>query len=198
MFNKIVFKIKSTYYSIKYKAKIQICGRVFIKKEKSSQIISKGILTLGDNSFGNKIRDVSLRIDDNSKLIVNGNFNFCYGCDIILFKNSTLTLGNSFINSDAKIRCHDSISIGDDCVISHDFTVMDSNAHSLNGDRKTRPVKILNHVWIGTRVTVLSGVTIGEGAVIAAGAVVTKDVPPHCVVGGNPARVIKENVQWER
>jgi len=47
-------------------------------------------------------------------------------------------------------------------------------------------------VWIGGDVTVLSGVTIGDNVVIAAGAVVTKDVPDNCVVGGVPARVIKE------
>lgn len=46
--------------------------------------------------------------------------------------------------------------------------------------------------WLGANVTVLPGVTIGEGAVVAAGAVVTKDVPPRTVVGGVPARIIKE------
>lgn len=46
-------------------------------------------------------------------------------------------------------------------------------------------------VWIGFGATILSGVHIGQGAVIGAGAVVTKDVPPYCVVGGNPARTIR-------
>ena len=43
----------------------------------------------------------------------------------------------------------------------------------------------------------LKGVTIGEGSIIAAGALVNKDVPPKSLVGGVPARVIKENVEWE-
>lgn len=46
-------------------------------------------------------------------------------------------------------------------------------------------------VWIGYRVTILSGVHIGQGAIIASGAVVTKDVPPYTIVGGVPAKVIK-------
>lgn len=54
------------------------------------------------------------------------------------------------------------------------------------------PVIIGQNVWIGDKVTILPGVTIGDGAVIAANAVVTKNVPPYSMVGGNPARIIKE------
>lgn len=54
------------------------------------------------------------------------------------------------------------------------------------------PVTIGNNVWIGDKATILPGVTIGDGAVIAANAVVTKDVPAYCVVGGNPAKIIKQ------
>ena len=53
------------------------------------------------------------------------------------------------------------------------------------------PVVVEDDVWIGTRVTVLSGVRIGQGAVVAAGALVNKDVPPYAIVGGVPAKVLK-------
>lgn len=52
-------------------------------------------------------------------------------------------------------------------------------------------VEIGNDVWIGNRVTILDGVKIGDGAIIAAGAIVTEDVPPYSIVGGIPARFIK-------
>lgn len=54
------------------------------------------------------------------------------------------------------------------------------------------PVVIDDYVVIGTRVTILPGVRVGRGAVIASGAVVTKDVAPYAVVGGVPAKFIKE------
>ena len=49
-----------------------------------------------------------------------------------------------------------------------------------------------NDVWIGTAAIILPGVTVHDGSVVAAGAVVAKDVPPDCVVGGVPAKVIKQ------
>ena len=55
-----------------------------------------------------------------------------------------------------------------------------------------KPIVIGNYVWIGMRATVLAGVTIGDGAVIMAGAMVTHDVPPYAIVGGVPAKVIKQ------
>ena len=54
------------------------------------------------------------------------------------------------------------------------------------------PVRIGNDVWIGGNVTILPGVTIGNNVVVAAGAVVTKDVPDNTLVGGVPARKIKD------
>lgn len=57
---------------------------------------------------------------------------------------------------------------------------------------QAKPVTIGNDVWIGGNCTILPGVTIGNNVVVAAGAVVTKDVPDNCLVGGVPAKVIKE------
>ena len=82
--------------------------------------------------------------------------------------------------------------------ISEDVIIRDSDNHELlyEGYRKSAPIWIGDHVWIGMRTMILKGVTIGEGAVIAAGAVVTRDVPPYTLVGGVPAKVIKENIHW--
>ncbi len=89
-------------------------------------------------------------------------------------------------------------------VISERVLLRDSDNHSIKdvGDSvsaestESAPIVIGNHVWIGMNVTVLKGVTIGEGAIVAAGSVVIRDVPPHCLVGGVPAKVVKTDVTW--
>ncbi|MGP0585237.1 maltose acetyltransferase domain-containing protein [Paenibacillus timonensis] len=60
-----------------------------------------------------------------------------------------------------------------------------------SGTEYGKPVNIGNNVWIGGRDVIVPGVTIGDNAVIATGAVVTKNVPNGAVVGGNPAKIIK-------
>jgi acetyltransferase-like isoleucine patch superfamily enzyme len=78
--------------------------------------------------------------------------------------------------------------------------VLDTNGHVVvvNGDRKpvTAPVVFRADALVGSYCTVLPGVTLGEGCLVAAGSVVTKDVPPHSLAGGNPARVLSEDVEW--
>ena len=179
-------------------SKIQFSKNDHFFLNKDAIINLDGELWMARDSYGDNGRSSILRMDKNSTLDVKGGFCFYYGADIILFEGAPLELGNnSFINNGCKIRCHSHIVIGDNCAISHDFTVMDSDAHEIEGIQHIQPVIIGNHVWIGTRTIVLKGVTIGDGAIVAAGSVVTRDVPPKCMVAGVPAKVIKENVNWK-
>ncbi len=99
-----------------------------------------------------------------------------------------------FINSGCHFQDQGGITIGDGALIGHNVVLATVN-HDLDPKNNRRnhyaPITIGNHVWIGSNATILPGVTIGEWSVVAAGAVVTKDVPPYCVVGGVPARIIK-------
>lgn len=201
----LVKKIIARIHTARFRKNISGKGRLLYTKDAHLMIDSRarmnldGNLNLNANAEGRNMRSSLLRLDKNSVLNVEGNFSFMYGADVIVFAGGKLTLGNgSFINSDCKIRCSKEISIGENCAISHDFTVMDSDVHYLDGNNNTKPVIIGNYVWIGTRVTVLSGVTIGEGAVVAAGAIVKEDVPAHCLVAGVPARIVRQNVTWKK
>lgn len=192
-YNFISSKIKRTKkYIIFFKKSVLMMGG-------KSQIILKGSLFLGETSINGSNRETTVRMDENSLLQVNGGFSVFYGGDIILFKNAKLVLGSGFFNSNVKIRCTEEITIGNNVAISHDVTIMDSDAHEIKDDdyQKTKPIHIGNHVWIGTRATILKGVTIGDGSIIAAGSVVTKNVPSNTIVAGVPAKVIKQNVLWK-
>ncbi|MEQ2528799.1 sugar O-acetyltransferase [Robertmurraya yapensis] len=104
---------------------------------------------------------------------------------------------NFYANFDCVFLDVCEIRIGDNCFIApgvHIYTA----THPLNAQERISgveygiPVTIGDNVWIGGRAVINPGVKIGNNVVVASGAVVTKDVPDNVVVGGNPARVIKE------
>lgn len=104
---------------------------------------------------------------------------------------------NVFFNFNCVILDVMKVEIGNHVLVGPDVQIYTAT-HPL--DAKTRnswleyakPVTIGNDVWIGGGAIIYPGVNIGNGAVIAAGAVVTKSVPDHVVVGGNPAKILKE------
>lgn len=83
------------------------------------------------------------------------------------------------------------ISIGSYCAITRDVMIL-----SHDSCRKIKLyTKIGNCCFIGVRSIVLPGVTIGNEVIIGAGSVVTKDIPSNCIVAGNPAKIIRENIK---
>lgn len=155
-------------------------------------------LTLGKDRLKGAPCGNLLRVDEGGSVHVSGGFCVYYAGDIIVFKGGRLEIGSGFANTNLRIRCTESIRIGDRVAISHDVTIMDSDAHELipAGRPKIQPVTIGDDVWIGSRVLVLKGVTIGDGAVVGAGSVVTSDVPAHSLAAGNPARVLRDGISW--
>ena len=100
-----------------------------------------------------------------------------------------------FINSGCRFQDQGGITIGDDALIGHNAVIATLNHDldpALRATTVPKPVVIGARVWVGANATILPGVTIGDGAVVAAGAVVTQDVPANTIVGGVPARVIRE------
>lgn len=126
------------------------------------------------------------------------------GDDIYIESNLRVDYGynifvgeNFYANFDCIILDVCPVIIGDNCMFApgvhiytatHPIDPIERNA----GKEYGIPVTIGNNVWIGGRAVINPGITVGHNVVIASGAVITKDVPDHVIVGGNPARIIKE------
>lgn len=97
-----------------------------------------------------------------------------------------------------------SIIFGSDCMLSANITIRTGDSHSIvdKDGRRTnisKSVIIGNHVWIGNSVLILKSTKLGDNSIVAGGAVVPgKNYPENSILGGNPAKVLKENINWKR
>lgn len=114
------------------------------------------------------------------------------------------------IRKDARLRgvhivCESGkVEYGSDSTASYNVVIRNTDSHSIfdldSNEQVNSPkdVVIGKHVWLAQNAMILKGVTIGNNSIIGAGAIVTKDCPPNSIMVGNPAKVVKENVYWER
>lgn len=120
------------------------------------------------------------------KLIIKENATLGYGCWIVIMGNNQhLIIGkNSMIADEVDIWASDTHPIVDK---------VSSSIINPSGS-----IDLEEHVWIGKKTTILKNVRIGKDSVIGMGSVVTKDIPPGSIAVGNPAHIVKGNVDWRR
>lgn len=124
-------------------------------------------------------------------IIIGRNVNFGKGEYISIGDNSNIGRGSWIANDTV---------LGENVMTGPDITILSYNHATLNngipynqqGYTSRKKVVVGNNVWIGTKVIILPGVVIGDNCIIGAGAVVTKPMKSNTLIGGNPARIIKE------
>lgn len=136
-----------------------------------------------------------------------------YGSIVVSYKGC-VTMGNYCkIGVGSAIMAVNNISIGNYTAIADKTVIVDNNNHPIDPEfrRKMRetphdsdmrqwkhsassPIIIGENVWIGSNVRICKGVHIGDNAIIAACSVVTKDVPANSIAAGNPAKIVKVNI----
>lgn len=119
----------------------------------------------------------------------------------------TLSIGQGTTMVDATLAVTEPgsrIAIGEECMFANDIDVRCGDSHSIldaaSGKRinYAEDVTIGRHVWIAAHTIILKGVTIGENSVIASGAIVTRSCDPGSILAGNPAKVIRKGISWQR
>lgn len=164
-----------------FRSKCARIGRQF-RMEQLPYLTGKGAIELGDN------------------VRLSGKSSICFS-DQVNARPKLVVGDNVFIGHDCGLHIAQSLEIGSNTLIAKGVSIYDFDGHPYDADERREnkavahsncaAVKIGRDVWVGARSIILKGVTIGDGAIVAAGSVVSRDVAPHTVVAGNPAKVIK-------
>jgi acetyltransferase-like isoleucine patch superfamily enzyme len=141
--------------------------------------------------------DIRIRIGDDCTMSAISSFAATSAGD-----KPVLEIGDkTYLGCRLTISVGNRVSIGSHVLIADNVYIADNPGHPLDAMKRRvqgvdpdqiRPVTIGNDVWIGNGCKIMPGVTIGDGSVVGAGSIVTKDVPPHTLVAGAPAKVIRD------
>lgn len=149
------------------------------------------------------------------KIDINGNHNQVTIAEAVKFSGHLLIVGDHLhIHIGARTTAIDcyvlardkSVTIGKDCMISRGIEIRATDVHKvydLDSNERLNSahtdVKVGNQIWIAANVTISKNVTIADGCIIAAGSFVNKPITtPNCMIAGTPAKIIRQNVRWER
>lgn len=204
--NRLEFEDEHIQCKIEFKgfnSKIKI-GRDFVALDGTKITVESGCeVTIGD--YVHLQENVTVEVLEEGRFNI-GNNCLCYKDSNISCKGAEIDFGN-FVTIGKRFFCTNGkssiIDIGDDCMFSHDVSII-SGGHSIfDMERKEnvsmkKYIKIGNHVWLGKNVVILHNADIGNGCIVGASSVVKLKVGENCVIAGNPAKVIKQNHTWDR
>lgn len=178
-------------YIIPYKGAI-------IKIHKKSNIYLKDNLFLNTQKHGKTKEEMYFTVGENAKVVINGRTTIATGSTIDVLPNASLIMGRADTNIGAVIVSSNIIEMGDDVQIGRGAMIYDSNYHptGLNRQNNLRPLKIGNHVWLCTGVTITKGLKIGSGSICGINSTIMSNVKEHSMVMGNPAKTVMSDVEW--
>lgn len=136
------------------------------------------------------------------QLKVKGNFSIGKGCRVDVGENASVTLHSGYINPSTKLVIMHGLTVGEGCAISWDCQLIDEDFHALTYpnkvDRELNSITVGDHVWVGSKVTILKGSFISSGSVVAAGSVVSgRFEEENVLIAGIPAKVIRRGIHWQ-
>lgn len=192
---------RTLWYSLRFRGRFLVARgtRIVIHRSARVEFGPRGWLLLGFHHYGANRMLLNLGVD--ARLVVNGTVQAWRGSQLMVLKGGRLELADKVIfNEDSRVMCYAGIRFGSGSGLSWGACAMDSDLHPIASEGRwsgpNAPVVIGDHVIVAAHALILKGVTVGDGAIVAAGAVVTKDVAPRTLVAGNPARAVRQDVDW--
>ena len=176
----------------------ELNGKVVLPEKVETAMVKIGFGDVGhyDRKHSRSIWQVSGRVSFGGKASIG------HGSKLSI--RGDLTLGADFnMTAESTIVCAKSIRFGNDCLLSWDLRVMDTDEHPLYDKEHKRinpdrPIIVGNHVWIGCKCVLLKGAEIPDSTVLAAGTLLTSAFSgEQQVIGGNPPSILKREVRWE-
>ncbi|MBE6957652.1 MAG: acyltransferase [Ruminococcaceae bacterium] len=181
------------------KCKVQVKGKIELEN------FSGGAVRIGFGGSEGVVenRYSYLSVAPGARLVFKGKAGFSAG-NSVRVDAGVLTVGNNFsANKNCFIACSEGVTIGDDVTLGWDVHIRDNDGHTIidgaTGARsESRNVTIGNHVWLCAYTDVLKGSVVPDESVVAYRSLVTKAFDkPHSLIGGAPAKLLKENIRWE-
>jgi acetyltransferase-like isoleucine patch superfamily enzyme len=205
----IVCKTRSIYYSSQIdegNGKIVITNpfiRLKIRKGANSKLIINGQLKI--TPFIEGTSPIGIFLGANSTLNIEGDFTLGQGVRIMLNDSSLLNIGgklvesDSGITSDTLIMVQKKIFIGKDFLCAWNVFISDSDWHNIKGQKTQQDVFIGNHVWIANNCNILKGTIIDDNCMVSSQSkLINKQFPKGVLIGGIPAKILRENISWTR
>ncbi len=213
-----VINLKTIYFNLKYfpfktaiKLPVLISKNVVLLKTDGKisidNPISTGMIKLGFGDIGifDKKRSKSIWQVSGGDVIFRGNAIIGHGCKISIGEKGVLEFGkNISVTAETEIIAYDTIVFGNDCLISWDCLIMDTDMHEIfdksgNQINQSKPIVIGNKVWIGCRSVILKGTKISDNSVIGTNSLISKDISDKSgVFAGNPVRFLRSDIDWKQ
>lgn len=202
-FNLKYFPVKTALHFpvlINYRTELKtLKGKIILPSKSSFGLVKIGFS--GSYALGGGVKSY---FENEGLIEFGGKATFSRGTQIIVGEKGILRFGADFrCNSNCIFNARTKISFGDDCLLSWDITLMDSDGHTIinlaEGSlaEQAKNISIGSHVWICSGVTILKGVYIGNHTIIAAGSIITKRIDgEHILIGGHN-KILKREIDWE-
>ena len=212
---RVNFRILPFYQAVRFPIivarHVKIDGHLSKNAIKLNGRIRPGRILLGFGGSANllytRTRRSYLSICGTGQAVFEGTARFSPQFTLII-KDAALKIGTGFsCNNGSMIICNCGMTFGDNCMLGRDVEIRDSDGHYILEEREhqeivrnnKRKIRLGNNVWVCSRVTILKGVEIGSNCVVAHSSVCTKSISGDgLLIGGYPAKVIRENISWKR